>query len=127
MNRKQFHVASAVVFTKHSSIKRDAGIRSYISRYFPTTEYFRYHHRMPYMNLPNFTYSVPYCNTSEKLRLAEDLQKDLLWEGKGWHPASCNCENSSSCSQYLYETNSDTFARHDDCAQYKVITNYSSY
>ena len=78
-------------------------------------------YRMPYMNLPNFTYSVPYCNTSEKLRLAEDLQKDLLWEGKGWHPASCQCENSSSCSQYLYETNSDTFARHDDCAQYKVI------
>lgn len=88
---------------------------------FPQLNIFWSNYRMPYMNLPNFTYSVPYCNTSEKLRLAEDLQKDLLWEGKGWHPASCHCENSSSCSQYLYETNSDTFARHDDCAQYKVI------
>nr|CAH0112524.1 unnamed protein product [Daphnia galeata] len=91
-----------------------------ISRCFHETLIHKTGCRMPYMNLPNFTYSVPYCNTSEKLRLAEDLQKDLLWEGKGWHPASCHCENSSSCSQYLYETNSDTFARHDDCAQYKV-------
>jgi hypothetical protein len=71
------------------------------------------------MNLPNFT-SVPYCNTSEQLLFAEDLQKDLLWEGNGWHPAACQCGYSSTCSQYLYETNADTFARHDDCAQYKV-------
>ncbi|KAK4006004.1 hypothetical protein OUZ56_011135 [Daphnia magna] len=75
--------------------------------------------RMPYMNLFNFT-SVPYCNTSQQLRLAEDLQKDLLWEGRGWHPASCQCGYASTCSQYLYETSSDTFARHDECAQYKV-------
>ncbi|EFX78832.1 hypothetical protein DAPPUDRAFT_245732 [Daphnia pulex] len=75
--------------------------------------------RMPYMNLPNFT-SVPYCNTSQQLLLAEDLQKDLLWEGNGWHPAACQCGYSSTCSQYLYETNADTFARHDNCAQYKV-------
>lgn len=78
---------------------------------------------MPYMSLSNST-TVPYCNTSQQLRLAEDLQKDLLWEGRGWHPANCQCGYASTCSQYLYETSSDTFARHDECAQYKVNNRY---
>lgn len=74
---------------------------------------------MPYMNSANVR-NVSYCNSSELLKLTEDMQKELLWEGRGWHPANCQCGNSTTCSQYIYETSCDTFARHDSCAQYKV-------
>lgn len=74
---------------------------------------------MPYMSYDELD-SVPYCNSSKSLQLAEEMQRELLWEGHGWHPSYCHC-GETTCLQYLYETSSDTYARQDDCAQYKVF------
>lgn len=63
--------------------------------------------------------TVPYCNSSKQLQTAEDIQKELLWEGRDWHPASCQC-GQISCVQSVYETYSDSFAREDGCARYQV-------
>lgn len=110
----------------HQTLVKKTGCRyrlwimTYLFRIIWLKLFLSFHNRMPYMNSGDLA-SVPYCNTSEQLRKAEDLQKELLWEGRGWHPASCQCENSTTCSQYLYETSCDTFARYDNCAQYKVI------
>ena len=79
----------------------------------------KFFERMPYMNNGDLN-SVPFCNSTEELVMAEEVQTDLLWEGRGWHPSMCNCTNSTTCSQYLYETSCDTFARHDNCAKFKV-------
>lgn len=65
--------------------------------------------------------SIPYCNSSKQLANAEDIQMSLLWEGRGWHPDACGCGNKTTCSQYLYETSCDTYARHDRCARYEVL------
>lgn len=68
---------------------------------------------------------VPYCNSSQQLRLADQVQHELLWEGQGWHPGlSCHCDQqSSSCSQFIYETSADSYAVSDQpqCARYKIF------
>ena len=68
--------------------------------------------------------AVPYCNSSQQLRLADQLQQELLWEGQGWHPASCHCDQQpTSCSQYIYETSADSYAVADQplCVRYKIF------
>lgn len=75
---------------------------------------------MPYMDLDKeLSETVPYCNSSKQLQKAEDVQKDLLWDGRDWNPAACQC-GLVSCSQSIYETYTDSFTRNDDCAQYEV-------
>lgn len=78
---------------------------------------------MPYMTLEELI-DVPYCNSSQSLQQAEEMQRQLLWEGNGWHPSLCLC-GQTTCLQYLYDTSSDTYARQDDCAQYKVCKSLS--
>jgi hypothetical protein len=73
---------------------------------------------MPYMDEADLE-SVPYCNTSDQLLLAEELQSKLLWEGNGWHPDKCRCDEIT-CVQYLYESFTDSLERTDKCARYKV-------
>ena len=79
---------------------------------------------MPYMNLFELD-SVPYCNTSQQLLLADKFQQDLLWKGQGWHPgSSCRCDfQPVSCSQSVYETSTDSFSDADrpQCARYKIF------
>ena len=74
--------------------------------------------RMPYMEEAELE-TVPYCNTSDQLLLAEELQSKLLWEGNGWHPDKCRC-HEITCVQYLYESFTDSLERTDKCARYKV-------
>ena len=82
--------------------------------------------RMPYMT----TTALPLCNGSRQLQEAEDVATELLWEGKGWHPADCRCGQEAeptSCSQSVYETYADSFTRDDNCTSYQVYFNDMTY
>ena len=78
---------------------------------------------MPYMTSQ---ISIPYCKGTKQLMAAEQLQKSLLWDGVGWKPEECDC-NTTTCTQYLYETYSDSFEHQEKCVFFKVFFSDMTY
>lgn len=76
------------------------------------------YNRMPYMTLGNVD-QVAYCNSSQQLRAAEELEYWMLSRGVGWEASSCSC-NMTACSHFLFEWFLDTHPSCNNCASYKV-------
>ena len=70
------------------------------------------------MDLKEF-HHVPYCNTSQQLKLVAQMEEDFLWKEAGWSPSSCNCDQRP-CTYSSYEAYSDSYTRHDNCSRYTV-------